>query len=770
MKYLLEILFLFFIFSICCAVDSSPVSQPAKVVFATLFDSGKIKNFPQAITFLKKNAVLDSYMKFSMSHFSPDEKLQIYNFLGVLAARGGYYDDSVHFYECAIEMVSLTNDALQLAVILENYSAVLIRAQQYDKATAYSSLAAELYKRMNKKLPGTLLGNIGTNAFFQGEYDKALKLHIESCKSLLEEDELITCTEEDIILLYNVAWDYCALGQTQKGFDFLVKAQKHIPKQKLFSYRSRLLYLKAMNSPIENVKTELAAEESIFSKDIASDIGIYHLLAHAEISKRENRWNDVASYLIKALNLQHPQMLKPSSSASTLPTTLQTYNARCMAIADAFTRAGNQKMAWFWVQQAGNHAEKKAIISGQITELSPILEIEERISANKHSAGEILRLEQQYETAKQELKKSNPALWQSLFSQRVNIHPDDLDQIRYALPLNAVLVETALIGDNLVFFLCEKSSPVIMKVLQLPKGEKKIKKMILRFRQLITTPDNLFTIQAKCNEFYKMLFAPIENDISRIKPQLILYSPAGILRYVPISAFYSGEKYLCERFLCCNLTGYDLLRLKEEQRNKPLENFVGFANPDGSLPASGRECDGISCLFSHGSVFRGKQATKNSFLQLTGKIDCVHVATHGVLDPSEPEKTHLIFADQPLFYTEMTAGLPLMKNLYMLTLSSCNSATTSGLNENAMEIYGMAYQFIRKTDSGATLATLWPISDEHTNHFMTFFYKSLLNGCANGVKLNRAIALNMAQREMLKQKTTMHPFYWASFILIGNFN
>lgn len=118
----------------------------------------------------------------------------------------------------------------------------------------------------------------------------------------------------------------------------------------------------------------------------------------------------------------------------------------------------------------------------------------------------------------------------------------------------------------------------------------------------------------------------------------------------------------------------------------------------------------------------------------------------------------------------MTAGLPLMKNLYMLTLSSCNSATTSGLNENAMEIYGMAYQFIRKTDSGATLATLWPISDDHTNHFMTFFYKSLLNGCANGVKLNRAIALNMAQREMLKQKTTMHPFYWASFILIGNFN
>lgn len=769
MRYLLKIISLCLIVAVCHALDSIAVSATENLVYNTLFHSKKITSFPQAVTFLKENAILNSALKIPEKLFPSHEKLQIYNFLGVLAAREGYCDDSIHFYENAIRMIAATDNASQLAVILENYTAVLIRAQQYDKADEYLKLVVELYKRMHTKLPGTLQGNIGTSFFFQGEYEKALKLHLDSCKDLLETEGKVAYRDEELILLYNVAWDYCALEQPQKAIDFLMQAPGKIPGKNLPSYKSRLIYLKAMVSPLEEVKTELAAEESKASDTLSSDTRTYHLLAHAEIAKRDGLWENVASYLVKALKLQHPQMLK-SSSASSLPTSLQTYNARCMAIADAFTRAKNQRMAWFWVQQARNSAEKRAIINGQTAELSPILEMEEKIPQTEYNAEEFLQWEQQYEAAKEKLKNSNPSLWQSLFSQRVNIHPDDLDQIRHALPQNAILVETALIGDNVVFFLCEKSSPVKMTIVPVPKAEKKLKKLIMQFRQMIASPGNLPAMQSTCHEFYNILFAPIEKEISQIRPVIILYSPAGILRYIPISAFYSGEKYLCERFLLCNLSGYDILRLRDAPERKTLETFVGFANPDGSLPASELECDGISRLFANGSVFRGRDATRTSFLRLHGNIDCVHVATHGVLNPSEPEKSHLIFADQPLSYTEMTAGLPLMKNLYMLTLSSCNSATTSGLNENAMEIYGMAYQFIRKTDSGATLATLWPISDEHTNQFMTLFYKSLLTGYAKGMKLNRAMALNRAQCAMLKQQSTMHPFYWAPFILIGNFN
>lgn len=767
MKSLLQFIFLLSFCLICQADGDLSVSHKAHDTYNAVLCSIKTRSFPQAIDFLKKGFLLDSRMKIPEKFFKPVQKLNIYNFLGILAARGGYYDDAVHFYECALQMVAMTDDASQLAVILENYAAILIRAQQYEKANEYLKLTIALYQRMHKELPAALQNNIGTSAFFQGEYEKALQLHMAACNNLPATKENLK--EEEITFFYNVAWDFCALGHTMKAIDFLKNAERMIPPELFHSYKSRLIYLQAMVSSLEEVKKELAAEENESAMAQDDNIKTFHLLAHAEVSKRHGQWGDAAAHLVKALKLQHPSRLtSPTNTA--LPSNLQTYNARCMAIADAFAKANKREMAWFWVQQARNEAEKKTLIKGQTSELAEIFELEENLSKKQNDAEEIIHLELQYEKAKQKLKRNNSALWQSLFSQRVNIHPDDLDQIRHTLPQNAVLVETALIGDNVVFFVCERSAPVKMKIVPLPKGEKKIKKTILQFRQMISVPNNLPKVQSICNEFYETLFAPIEDDICRIKPDIILYSPAGILRYVPIAAFYSREQYLCERFLFCNLSGYDMLRLKEAEAPLSLEAFIGFANPDGTLPASEQECDGIRRMFPKGEVFRGAKATKTTFLKLQGKINCVHVATHGVLNPSEPEKSHLIFADQPLTYNEMTAGLPLMKNLYMLTFSSCNSAVISGLNDNALEIYGMAYQFIRKTDSGATMATLWPISDEHTNQFMTAFYKNLLDGYTKRTKMNRAMALNEAQCEMLKNKSTMHPFYWASFILIGNFN
>ena len=84
-------------------------------------------------------------------------------------------------------------------------------------------------------------------------------------------------------------------------------------------------------------------------------------------------------------------------------------------------------------------------------------------------------------------------------------------------------------------------------------------------------------------------------------------------------------------------------------------------------------------------------------------------------------------------------------------------------------VLGIAYQFIRKSDAGATLATLWPISNTHTNQFMGMFYEALLKGKKQSMTFNRANALTQIQRKMLQQAETSHPFYWAPFILIGNF-
>jgi len=59
---------------------------------------------------------------------------------------------------------------------------------------------------------------------------------------------------------------------------------------------------------------------------------------------------------------------------------------------------------------------------------------------------------------------------------------------------------------------------------------------------------------------------------------------------------------------------------------------------------------------------------------------------------------------------------------------------------------------------------LWKVDNEKTAQLMTGFFKNL---CDNPT-LSKAKALQEAQQELLKEKP--HPYYWAAFLLIGNWH
>ena len=59
------------------------------------------------------------------------------------------------------------------------------------------------------------------------------------------------------------------------------------------------------------------------------------------------------------------------------------------------------------------------------------------------------------------------------------------------------------------------------------------------------------------------------------------------------------------------------------------------------------------------------------------------------------------------------------------------------------------------------VATLWPVQDVATARFMERFYEGLARG------QGEADALAEAQRTVLRDPNTRHPFYWAGFALAG---
>jgi CHAT domain-containing protein len=112
--------------------------------------------------------------------------------------------------------------------------------------------------------------------------------------------------------------------------------------------------------------------------------------------------------------------------------------------------------------------------------------------------------------------------------------------------------------------------------------------------------------------------------------------------------------------------------------------------------------------------------------------------------------------------THEISGLGLKAHL--VTLSACETAVGSGGLWNVPpgdDWVGLATTFLMAgTDN--VLATLWQVEDLATAELMQVFYRSLDSG------LGLAESLARAQRELLSNPDTAHPFYWAGFVLVGS--
>jgi CHAT domain-containing protein len=92
----------------------------------------------------------------------------------------------------------------------------------------------------------------------------------------------------------------------------------------------------------------------------------------------------------------------------------------------------------------------------------------------------------------------------------------------------------------------------------------------------------------------------------------------------------------------------------------------------------------------------------------------------------------------------------------MVVLSACN--TGRGPVKLGQGVYGLRRAVI--TAGAETLvSSLWNVEDKATQKLMQEFYRRLRAG------EGRAEAMEHAQREV--RRTNPHPYYWASFIVIG---
>jgi CHAT domain-containing protein len=268
---------------------------------------------------------------------------------------------------------------------------------------------------------------------------------------------------------------------------------------------------------------------------------------------------------------------------------------------------------------------------------------------------------------------------------------------------------------------------------------------------------------------YDMLIAPIEPEIA--DKQTVAFIPNQLLYYLPMQALARKQngklRYLIEDKQIAYLTAADVMKVVQAPDAQKLHSgLVAFGNPTGAnLPHAEQEVKAIAEIFPAARALSGAEVTKSSVMapqNLNRRV--VHFATHGILNPKVPDQSYIQLAHGAGSGVEqLTVGevwdLPLQK-VDLVTLSACETAL-AGANPSGGEITTLAEAF---STAGATtvIASLWSVADDSTKELMMEFYRQLAAG------KSKAASLQAAELKVMKNPKYSHPFYWAPFILMGD--
>jgi CHAT domain-containing protein/Tfp pilus assembly protein PilF len=197
-------------------------------------------------------------------------------------------------------------------------------------------------------------------------------------------------------------------------------------------------------------------------------------------------------------------------------------------------------------------------------------------------------------------------------------------------------------------------------------------------------------------------------------------------------------------------------------------NFSGARAGFTRLAFSRQEAESIIALIPKGAGFKATDFSANRDLALSRQLSqyrILHFATHGLLNSERPELSGLVFSlvDQEGRpqdgFLRLHEIYNLQLNADLIVLSACE--TGLGKEIKGEGLIGLTRGFMY---SGAprVVASLWNVDDLATAELMKLFYQRMLKD-----GLPAGAALRAAQLELSGQKRWASPYFWAGFVLHG---
>ena len=369
---------------------------------------------------------------------------------------------------------------------------------------------------------------------------------------------------------------------------------------------------------------------------------------------------------------------------------------------------------------------------------------------------------------------------------------------------NATLLslrQTSNTNPALIYFLPEDKSTLFLihtkdglrQVQSKPEqgglGEQALNEKITLLRQLIEKRDNSYRKVA--NELYMALIAPVEPYLKDGGVDMVMLYLTDALRYLPFAALYdeASGQHLIEKYPLAVYThvAQDTLT----QQPQPQWAAVGLGTSQktarhAALPWVKTELARVVRDAKDpqpAGVLAGKRYLDNDFTNavfmqlMSGEHTpaVMHIATHFSLAPGNDQNSSLVLGNGDEVTLAEIAANAQLGGYELITLSACETAVGGGkVKDKAVgaEVEGLG-AVLQKQGAKAVMATLWKVEDTGTALFMEQFYKAR----GEQRKTTKAQALREAQQALLSGKVKAsdpakhdlrHPYYWAPFILMGN--
>jgi CHAT domain-containing protein/Tfp pilus assembly protein PilF len=724
------------------------------------------------------------------------------NNIGVTYAELGNDQKALEYYNQALPLERVMKDRTGEGTTLNNIGTIYHELGDKQKALEYYGQALQLDRAVgNRPGEGTTLRNIGNIYDELGDKPKALDYYSQA----LQLDRAVGSRGGEAITLGSMGVTYAGLGEKQAALDSFYQAlglsravRNPLTEGRTLFYLMK--YWKKENTPGLAI---FFGKQSVnaFQQVRRNLQGLDPSLQKSFLESKANVYRDLGDLLIAQGRLLEAQqvldLLKEQEYFDFVRGGERAVESRSKPISlnpeEQSSHEAYEKMAGQITGAGAEFSELRGKRSRTPEEEARMSELKEKLTVANQEMGRF------FKTLYVEFGKNAQA---NQSAENVREAASGMQSIVRELGPGTVALYT-LVGETRYSVIVITGSTMQARAYAIEAAD--LRKKVAAFLEALKNPasDPLPASQ----ELYKILFAPIVQDLKGAKAQTLMWSLNDVLRYVPMGALHDGKQYLVEDYRNVVITPASIGRLKDkvDVSDSSIAGMGVSKDYDGlgalaAVPAELRHIVRDKQVQGATGVIPGTMMLDDDFTEahmaeaLDKHYPVVHIASHFVLQTGNETNSYLLLGGKDvggkgyhLTLAELRDDPALtFEGTELLTLSACQTGT-SGTALNGREVDGLGITAQQK-GAKAVLASLWSVADESTALLMADFYRQwlgtpgttkvaalqqaqldMLHGAAKTDQSSEASANNTKNAAEKKPAASFaHPFYWAPFILIGN--